>query len=355
MTQLTKIAIATRKIIKYLFLGILLIIFGRALIKTGFNIYKHYYPDPPPAPTVAFGKLPAIAFPTNDRVVPNLILQTPSGDLPNFPDQLYVYFMPNLSSNLFSLENSKRLASRLGFTIGPDKLSETLFLFKHEKAPAELKLDIVTGAFSISYDLSKDPSPLEARPFAPEVAISTARNFMSSGGVLPADLTGPTTHEFLKQQEGQLINAISLSDANLVKVSFYRKGFLGNSFVNPKVDNIPSLTANQEDSNIWFIVSGQRQTEKQIVAGEFHYLPVDEEKASTYPIKTAQVAWEELKSGNAFVSRNSDNPGDVTVRRIYLAYFDPGVESEFLQPIIVFEGDGGFSAYVPAVTSDFRE
>jgi hypothetical protein len=36
-----------------------------------------------------------------------------------------------------------------------------------------------------------------------------------------------------------------------------------------------------------------------------------------------------------------------------MAYYDPDVLSQYFQPIVVFEGDGGFVAYVPAVTAEY--
>jgi hypothetical protein len=42
-----------------------------------------------------------------------------------------------------------------------------------------------------------------------------------------------------------------------------------------------------------------------------------------------------------------------TVRKIYLAYYDAGVYTEFYQPVFVFEGDKDFVGYVPAVTTDY--
>ena len=352
MTELTRIAIATRKVIKYGFVVIVAIVLLRGLFIFGYGVYKIRYPDPPPAPTGAFGGLPKITFPQDTKPIESLTLQTPSGELPVFPDQLNVYFMPNLSSNLFSLENAKILATKLGFSALPQKLSETQYSFTNPNVPSQLKINIVTGAFSVSYNLQEDPSPFESRPYAPEVAISNVKSFLSSAGLLPVDFTGTPKHEFLRRDGNNLVTAISLSTADFVKINLYRKGFAGNSLINPPLENLPSLTARQDQSNVWFIVSGERKREKQIIAGEYHYLPVDEEKVSTYPIITAQQALDKLKAGEGFILKET-NKSNIVIRRIYLGYFDPGVESGFLQPIVVFEGDNEFVAYVPAVTSEY--
>jgi len=38
---------------------------------------------------------------------------------------------------------------------------------------------------------------------------------------------------------------------------------------------------------------------------------------------------------------------------VYLAYYDAGVPTDYYQPIIVFEGDQDFLAYVPAIASEY--
>lgn len=348
MASLTQTAIITRRIIRYGFYGIIALIVGRIVFSVGIGIYRHYFPKPPPPPTVTFGKLPSLPFPEKEKPE-NLTftLETPEGGLPtppSHPPQAKVYFMPKPVQTQLNLDLAKREARDLGFLSEPQQLSQTLYRFLHQKAPSTLEMNIITGTFSVSYDLSQDSSPLERRPPAPEIAASQVRSYLSSANLLPEDLTGSADYEFLKIEEGNFTTALSLSEANLVKVYLYRKSF----------DNHPSLTSTPNQSNVWFMVSGAREKEKQVVAAEFHYFPVDEDKSATYPIKLTSAAWQELQDGNAYIANlGLNNEENVTIRRVYLAYYDPGTSIEFYQPIIVFEGDRGFSAYVPAVTAEY--
>ena len=41
------------------------------------------------------------------------------------------------------------------------------------------------------------------------------------------------------------------------------------------------------------------------------------------------------------------------IRRVYLGYYDDFEEQEYLQPIIVFEGDDGFLGYVHALDQTY--
>jgi len=345
MTQLTRLSILTRKIIRYGAFGIIGIIIVRATILTGVSIYRYFFPPPPPPPTVSFGRLPKLPFPIKE--VPNDVsftLQTPTGDLPKFPLTENVYFMPKLSSQLLSLDGAKKKADDLGFDPNGAGVTDTIYSFTNERFPAELKISIVTGVFSISYDLTKDPSPLEKRPPAGEIAAARARSYMSGAGILPEDLTGPTYPEPVKLENQKIIGATSLSDANFVKVNFFRKNYT----------DLPALTSEPNKANVWFIVSGDTQREKQAIAAEYHYFPVDETKFATYPVKTPETAWNEFANKQGYIASMGENQGgNIVVRRMYLAYYDAGVPTDFFQPIVVFEGDKNFVGYLPAVTGEY--
>ncbi len=345
MASLTQVSITARKIIRYSIFFVIFLIVARILFGIGSSVYRKFFPAPPPPPTVTFGKLPKLPFPQKDKVNLTFTLETPEGGLPALPTQSKVYFMPKLAPNLLSLDVAREKASSLGFLPTEQVVSQTIYKFAHKNTPATLEMNIVSGNFSISYDLKADPSPIERKPPAPEVAAATVRSYLSSADLLPEDLTGQTVNEFLKIETDKLVGALSLSDSDLVRINFFRKSY----------DELPSLTPEPNKGNVWFMVSGAHEREKQIIAAEYHYFPVDEAKSSTYPIKTSQVAWDELNAGGAYIASlggNSDGKA-VTIRRIYLAYYDAGVYTEFFQPIVVFEGDNGFVAYTPAVSPDY--
>lgn len=341
MTSLTKTAIITRKTIRYSIFAVIILIVGRIFLSTGIKVYRHFFPAPPPPPTVSFGKLPKLEFPEG-KSAENLTftLETPEGGLPELTTQTKVYFMPKFFPNLLSLDAAIQKAQGLGFNPQPQKVSDTIYHFSHKNSPATLKINTVTGIFSISYDLSADSTPIEGVPPAPEVAASIVRSYLSSADLLPEDLTGPTSHQYLKIKEGNLTSALGRSEAHLIKINLFRKAY----------DNLPSLPPDPNQANIWFLVSGSREKQKQIIAAEFHYFPVDKTQSATYPIKTAEKALEELKAGQGYIASTPEK--NVVIRRVYLAYFDPGKTSGFLQPMVVFEGDG-FLAYIPAVTADY--
>lgn len=346
MASLTQTSTITRKIIRYAIYAVVLIIVARLTIKTGVRIYRHFFPEPPPVPTVTFGKLPALPFPEKDTPT-NLsyTLETPEGGLPEFPEQMEVYFMPQKAPSIRGLEIAQGKASSLGFNPQGTELVETVYVFRHDRVPATLTMNIVTEIFSVSFDLNADPRVLDKIPPAPEVAETKARSYLSRARLLTEDLSGPVKHQFIKIEQGQFVEALSLSDADLTKVNFFRKSF---------GEDIPSVTPDPNEANVWFMLSGEAQEGKQFIAGEYHYFPVDEKESATYPIKTAQQAWDQLREGQGYIASLGNNAGgNITVRRVFLAYFDPGQYTEFYQPVVVFEGDNDFIAYVPAITDEF--
>lgn len=346
MATLTEASIASRKGIRYSIYGIILIIIARGIILSGITLYKKVFPPPPTPPTVAFGKLSKIPFPEKTKFSLNFAVETPEGGIPVFSDQAKVYFMPKTSSNLLSLDFAQDKANRLGFDIQPQQTTESLYKFYHKTAPSTLETNIITGSFSLSYDLNADPSPISVRPPQPEIARNSIKTYLSAAGLYPKDIeTGTYETKYLKTQSGGFIPALSVSDANIVRVDMLRK----------KYDELPTVTQTTSEGNIWFMVSGVRERGKEVIAGEYHYFPVDESQFSTYPIKTGDTAWQELTSGNYYLaSQGTTQQGEsVKIRKIYLAYYDAGLYTEFFQPVFVFEGDKDFVAYVPAVTSDY--
>lgn len=347
MTSLTRIAIAARKGIRYTIFAIIFLIVGKFLLDAGTAVYLQIFPPAPPPPTVKFGKLTKVSFPNNNITAKlNYTLETPTGGLPkDIPTQAKVFFMPKPASNLLALDTAKDKAKSLGFAGVPVQESDTLYKFPNSSYPSALEMNIVTGTFSISYDLAADRSPISTKPPAAEVAASEFRSVLSSANILPDDLNGPTTHEFFKLSSGKLEGAISLSESDVVKINLFREDY----------DKIPAMTANPGESNVWAIISGSNAQGQQIIASEYHYYPVDKTQYSTYPIITPSEAFAQLQAGQAYIADLGLNKdGDsLKIRRMYLGYFDPESEADFYQPIYVFEGDNGFIAYYPAVSPTY--
>jgi len=343
---LTEAAYLARRIIRLTLFSLILLIVGRFVFLTGIKLYNRFFPKPPPPPTVSFGKLPKINFPERSNL-PNLeiSLQTPDGNLPTFATTSKVYLIPRPRSSLFREDDARSKARQLGFTGEEEKVSDILYRFKNPGTGAVLEINIVLGTFSIDYNLDSDPNLGKFRAPTQDQADDIARSFLAGAGLLAKDLSpSKTTFDLFKKTSGGISPAVSLSEANFVRVNFFRDDY----------DNLPVKSVNSSRANVWFLVSGSPQQEKKIIAGEYHYFEIDEQKYATYPIKTTQLAFEELKNGKGFIAELGDNKdGKITIRRVLFGYYDPENYLGFLEPIFIFEGDRDFTAYVPAVTADF--
>lgn len=350
MATLTQTAYYSRKIIKYGSIGLVALIILRALFVSFRTYWKAHHPKPPPPPTVAFGKLPKLKFPPRQNLPPiGLKLETVSGTLPNLPTQAKVFFMPQAATTLLAWDNTKTWAKTLGFHREPQAPDKYNFVFASESVPqTTLKVNVLTRNFQLNYDWKNDLSILsQGSPPAENQAISIAKSFFQGAESLPEDLSlGKAEVTYLKYANGELEKAIFFQEANFARVNLYRSD----------IDGLPVLPPNPKNSNVSILIAPAQDRNRGIMEAHYAHFPVSLEKWATYPIIDSQTAWNQLATGKGFIANLGNNPsGKVTVRNAYLAYYDSPEPQNFLQPIIVFEGDNDFFAYVQAVNEQWRE
>lgn len=348
MGRLTQVSFQTRRLIKYGFFFLVFLIVGKTILNFGLTIWKKLNPPPPLPPTVSFGKLPAIKFPEKEKKTDlEFNLETPSGSLPEFPDRAKIFFVPYQQPNLLALDRAKEIATLIGFKNEPKAISGKVYQWtQFENNTLQLEMDIVSSSFILSYDWQNDPIFLKEKILpGKEQAKQEAQNFLTKIKISKEDLANEKMMvNYLKIVGNDLIQALSPSESNFVKVEMFRKN----------VDELPVLTADPAKGIVSIIISGVKDYTKKIVRVEFNYFPIKYDSWATYPIKSTATAWQELKNGEGFVANWEGTENKVTIRRIYLAYFDSFKPQEFLQPIIVFEGDGNFFGYIPAITSEWH-
>jgi hypothetical protein len=88
-----------------------------------------------------------------------------------------------------------------------------------------------------------------------------------------------------------------------------------------------------------------------VVQANYQYSKTLDNDFATYPLKSIVSAWNELTGGGGYIAKRAGS--NVTVRKAYLAYYESNDPQDFLQPVFVFEGDGGFMGYVQAVDQGF--
>ncbi len=329
-------------------IGLLLfLIVGRFVFNGAVDLYKALNPPPPPPPTVGFGILPNLVFtPVRTTQPSKYTLETADGGLPYFGDRAKVFFMPDSTQSLLSLDEAKAKAADFGFRSEPQELSNNVYRWRKADVLNEtLELESVYFNFEHSSDYLARTELQSGRDLpATFDAVSTAKSFFSKADLLPADVaTNSAEPKFLKIVGGTLREAVSLSDAQVLEIGLSRTPI---DLLYPPINS--RGTAETLIARLATIGS-----ELQVISALRRYFSLDYTLVETYPLKTPQEAWNLLKSGNGHIAFSPSET--VTVRSLELGYFESDEYQKYYQPVYIFKGDGGFVGLVPAVSQLFLD
>jgi hypothetical protein len=350
MASLTITAYHTRRAINWSILVVILYIILRLSWGIFAAIWLLLFPPPPTPANHAFGKLSAIKFP-NATASANLQyrLETIEGYVPPASESALVYFMPKTPPNLLGLTNTKEFAKQLEFTNEPTQETKYLYVFTDpDERLRQLRYDIVSKNFSLTYAYKQDPSLFTERdvPLA-QTALMEAQGILQNFQLYPDDIAaGSNTIKYLKYVGDTLVLTTSHSQADALRIDFYRA----------KIADAPIFYPDPDQGPITFIYSGSKMSKKRLLELTYNYWPIDKLTTASYNLKTSTQAWQELQSGGGYIARYpKGNKNEVVIRKIYLGYYDSLDAQTYLQPIFVFEGDNDFLAYVPAVAPPWTE
>lgn len=384
MPNLTQTSETARKTIRGVIFFIILVTIAQFAFIFGQQLWLQIFPPPPPAPTVAFGKLPKLAIrnlPLKPTPEPTYVLDTTTGQFPSFPTKFKIYEMTQPKKSLLQTERAKELAEKLGFTEEPKIISSDQYAWEDLESSKTMKINITTQHFTVETDTRSLETP--AIPLPPKNSIKlSASSFMESlGKVNPSYQTGSQTVTTFRLEEGTLTPENLAKDINFALVDFYRY------ITEEDTTEIPILGANPKEGLIHMaVVNVGTARETNLIYPQISYIywEIDLERHSTYPLKTVQQAWEELAQGGGNVvylaiptkSPTTYTPlavNQINIFNIYLAYFESSRAQDYLQPIFVFEGQAElaektilelgyekkelatFVGYIPAVSSEWVE
>src|SRR5579872_2447047 len=128
MANLSSVSDLTRKVLEIaaaIVLGIILLV---VLFRVGVVVKEIISPTPPPAPTVAFGKVPNLTFPlTAGNTNYSYTVNTLTGQLPTLPDRITVYKLAQPVPDLLGLNKAKNIATTAKFLGEPSAVSDTVY------------------------------------------------------------------------------------------------------------------------------------------------------------------------------------------------------------------------------------
>ncbi|MEK7543427.1 MAG: hypothetical protein AAB557_01020 [Patescibacteria group bacterium] len=350
MANLTETAYYTRRTINWMILGVIFYIVLRLFWSVFVVVWLQVFPPKPQPPNFRFGKLPAVKFPESSPPEQfTYRLETIEGAVPVASQSAAVYFMPKPAANLLALSRTQEFAVRLG--LNPDPIEETKAIYRFEDAVAplrRLRYDIVSNNFILRYGFEQDTGLFSERNLpGVDQAVSETKAMLQTFTLYGPDLAqGTSKVSFLKLSGDKLGVTTSLSQADAVRVDFFRRNVSGMKLITPFPDEGQAV----------FIFSGSKDSKKRILQFAFTLWPIDYETIGTYALKPSAQAWEELKGGRGYIARKPTNAAtNVVIRQVYLGYYDSFDPQMYLQPVFVFEGDNGFLALVPAVVPEWTE
>jgi len=350
MASLTITAFHTRRVINWAILAFILYIIIRLSWGIFVAIWLMLFPPPPTPANHAFGKLPSIQFPKMTET-PDLQyrLETIEGYVPPASESAMVFFMPKNPANLLALTNAKEFAKQLEFTAEPAQESKYLYIFTDpQESLRQLRYDIVSKNFTIRYLYEQDTSLFTQRDVPlPDTALREAQGILQNFLLYSGDIAnGASTIQFLKFSGDSLIPTTSHSQADALRIDYFRGPVAGTKIFYPNPDQGP----------ITFVYSGSKLSKKRLLEFTYNYWPIDPLTNATYTLKPSTQAWQELQSGGGYIARfPKGDRKDVIIRKVYLGYYDSLASQTYLQPIFVFEGDNGFIGYVPAVAPPWTD
>ena len=297
---------------------------------------------PPVPPTAGFGKLPSIAFPNQAKENITYSINTLTGYLPTFSDRAKIYRITTNPPTLLGLDSSQKKVAGIGFSSQGFPISESTYRWVDKNSQKIITMNIYSSNFTFSYPYLTVPLQTFSDQ-EKDKTVDKAESFLSAMSILfPTDIDdSKTTTSLYSIETGALVPVDNISDTKIVAVDFFQKD----------VDSLPIYYEKGTSSTIDFLV-GKENDSLEVVNATFLYKNISK-VFSTYAIKTAQQAYSELQSGQAFIVNKDPNISEITIKNVSLGYYIGEADQNFLMPIVVFEGSNNFLAYVSAVRDEW--
>jgi hypothetical protein len=346
---LTNVTLMGRQTVKFGLIFLVVLMVGRITVNGIVAYWKATHPEPPPPPTVGFGKLPGIEFPAqlDTEKATSYKLETATGTLTEFGDRSKVYFMPKATSSLLADQSGKATAGKLGYIFEPEVISTEIYRWnKSQPLLANLEMNIRTNNFKITTNYLALPELLVNQP-APAGfdAITKVKRLLNKADLIADDVaTASGEIVYLKSLGGELTPAVSQSDADFIQVDINRNPIDGVYRMYTPKGYVGAISA---------ILSNGFNNSDSIVALNYNYHEVDYQQVHTYPLRTSQSAWQLLQAGEGYIAELGTQENAI-VRTVTLGFYDSFEEQDYLQPVYVFENsETGFMGLVPALDSQF--
>lgn len=356
------------------------------------------------------GQLPEFEMETlaQEIIDTKFSIETTSGAIPDLPKVVNVFKYDHPGQSLLALQEAQVFAEDLEFE--PEKYNRISTIEYEWVDPIKGKrLVIETGNLNMSLTtdytspgVTTYPESLPSEENAKTIAI----NYLRSKNLLTEDYNAGSQKSYLIQitASGEMREAPSLSEADLIRIDFFREKDLitidpsltGTAEIGPTIggeldEEKPTTiqevgekskevkrykTSVLNDSpifgNISVYVGGipdENYRQYEIFGLEYRNWIVPEFACGTYGLITPEEAVRKVQEGKAtlvhlvekdgdrIIPYESKSISDMTILEVSLSYLDVSTKQSYLQPILAVRGEaqfedggyGNFYYYVPAI------
>lgn len=343
---LTQTAVLTKQSIKLTIIALIVITVSFIGYKIWYSYYLSTLPPVEEKPDTKFGKLPPPNFPKTLVSSSNFSynLDTTTGSLPKIGDEgfekiIKVYFVIKPLASLLSSQRSQSLAEKFDITNPPQILSETNYSFRN--GGKTLNVDLDSGNFTYINLIS---SPPNEQLDDDNKLVTDFKGILATLGVLKSELReGRSKVTLLKKEGTNYIPTTLRTEATSAQISLWPKD----------LDKRSIFTSDFNKSLVNARILSSSSNLDNYLSINFTNWPVEKEVFATYPTKSPEDAFNELKGGKGAIILEPAK-GEVSITSIYLGYYLSDTYSPYLHPIYIFEGPQ-FVAYVSAIDSNFVE
>jgi len=300
---------------------------------------------PPPPPEASFGKLPPISFPDQTKETITYSLDTISGSLPTFSDRARVYRTIPHPPTLLGVDKTREKVSKVGFSFPGTQISEDTYRWENQTKSLSrtITMNIFSSDFTFSSSyLSSKTLQAFSKSDEEDNSVNAAKTFLTNMSLFPQDIdeskTKTTSYSLVNMT---IVPTSKISNTKIVKVDFFQKDLSG----------LPIYYDKGISSSIEFWV-GKENNIMEVVGARFFHNDISE-IFSAYAIKTAVQAYSELQQGQAYIAYKPTNTVEFTIKNVFLGYYAGAKPQEFMMPIVIFEGNDNFLAYVSAVRDEW--
>jgi len=346
---LTELSYYLRRILPFFILFVLFFLIIFYSFKLYFTFLSLNKPKEPIVPRV-FGNInpPEIKNSTSSANF-TFVLDNIEGRPVTTTDSAKVYFLPKPTTRFGYREKIYLMAKTFGFNteVVTHKLIDNLAVF--DDGFKKLTIDI--SNFNFTFDNFSDKnfftSTDEGKIIPSEKEIENkAIDFLKEVGRYPDELAkGKNQIIYLKYHPGfeSYVNVDNPNEADLVEIDLYRQ----------YPDEVPVVSPKFFNSQNYVVLRFLKNNKYQVLKAQIAFYEKSDSQFDIYPVKSGDLAWEELTKGKGYVVAATKGKKDIVIKKMYLAYYDPDFYQSFLEPVYVFLGEDDFVAYLPAIANQF--